>query len=257
MADAYAADGTRIAYRVRGEGTLTVLLLHAWGASGRYFEETIDNLDLSAERAVAIDLRGHGDSDKPDGPLSWELLAGDVLAVADAVGAGRFVAVGHSMGGKLAQYLPLLALDRIQGLVLVASPSAGKLPAPAFARAWVQLAGDGDALLHATVTPFLRREVSEEILQRFAHEAARIPRSYLERTLELITGASFVDRLGAMAIPALVLSSAADRLHTTERDLGASFPAARVEVIDAGPEIPMEEPFLFARALDRFLRELA
>jgi len=115
MANACAADGTKIAYRVRGQGAQTVLLLHAWGASGRYFDETIDNLDLSGDRAIAIDIRGHGDSGKPDSPLSWELLACDVLAVADAVGAERFVAVGHSMGGKLAQYLPLVAPDRVQG----------------------------------------------------------------------------------------------------------------------------------------------
>jgi|SRR6266487_3179794 len=106
------------------------------------------------------------------------------------------------------------------------------------------------------MTPFLRRDVAEEILRRFAREAARIPRSYLERTFELVSGTSFVDRLGAVTIPILVVSSAADQLHTTERDLIASFPRARVEVVDAGQEIPMEQPVMFARALDRFLREL-
>jgi len=123
-------------------------------------------------------------------------------------------------------------------------------------RAWLHHAGDGQALLDATVTPFLHREVAEEVLQRFAHEAARIPRLYLERTLELVSGTSFVDRLGAVTIPILVVSSAADQLHTTERDLISSFPRARVEVVDAGPEIPMEQAVMFARALDRFLREL-
>lgn len=257
MFHAEAPDGARIAYSVRGDGAQAVLFLHAWGASRCYFDETIDNLDLFAARAIAIDIRGHGDSDTPDTTLSWELLARDVLAVADAANAERFVAVGHSMGGKLAQYLPLVAHERVQGLVLVASPSAGRLPIPDFVQAWVRLAGDGQALLDATVTPFLRTSVAEDVLQRFAREAARIPRSYLERTMKLVRGTSFAERLGGVTIPVLIVSSAADPVHTTEREIVGSFPQARLEVIDAGPEIPMEQPVAFARVVDRFVREVA
>jgi non-heme chloroperoxidase len=253
MATAQAPDGTRIAYSVHGDGPLPVVLLHAWAASRRYFDETIDHLDRSAERAIAIDLRGHGDSDKPDGPLSWELLADDVLAVADAAGAERFVAVGHSLGGKLAQCLAVVEPARVQALVLVASPSAARLPIPPFARGWANLAGYGQALLDASVTPFLQSEVPQAVLQRFAHEAARIPQPYLQGTLDLLSETSFVDRLGAVTIPVLVVSSRADTLHTTEQDLIASFPHARIDVIDAGPDIPMEQPLILARTIDRFL----
>jgi len=46
------------------------------------------------------------------------------------------------------------------------------------------------------------------------------------------------------------------RRSTTERDIVASFPRARLEVIEAGTEIPMEQPVAFVRALERFLDEL-
>jgi pimeloyl-ACP methyl ester carboxylesterase len=131
------------------------------------------------------------------------LLAHDVLAVVDAVGATRFVAVGHSMGGKLAQYLPLLEPDCVQGLVLVASPSAGELATPDFVRGWVQHAGHGQALLDASVMPFLRNAVAEEVLQRFVREAAKIPRTYLERTMDLVSETSFIERLSSVSIPVL------------------------------------------------------
>jgi pimeloyl-ACP methyl ester carboxylesterase len=107
-----------------------VLFLHAWGASGNYFEETIDHLDPSAVRAITLDMRGHGDSSKADIELTWDLLGGDAFSVADDARAQSFVIVGHSMGGKLAQYLPLIEPSRVQALVLVASPSAGKLATP-------------------------------------------------------------------------------------------------------------------------------
>jgi pimeloyl-ACP methyl ester carboxylesterase len=160
------------------------------------------------------------------------------------------------MGGKLVQYLALAARERIRGLVLVASPSAGRLPIPAAARGWADLAGDGPGLLEATVRPFLRRPVPEAVLGRFARDAARIPRSYLEGTMALLSETSFADRLGAPEIPVLVASSAADALHPTARDLPASFPTARLEVFDAGSEIPMEQPAALARAIDRFLSDI-
>ena len=108
MPFARAPDGTRIAYRVRGSFPRTLIFIHAWGASGSYFDEAIDNLDLTSARAITVDLRGHGDSDKPDVELTWDLLARDVFAVADDARSRAFVVVGHSLGGKLSQYLPLV-----------------------------------------------------------------------------------------------------------------------------------------------------
>src|SRR2546430_17131841 len=88
-------------------------------------------------------------------------LAHDVFSVADDTGARQFVVVGHSMGGKLAQYLPLVDPARVEALVLVASPPAGGLPTPAFAREWVELAGNARALIDATILPFNRQPVPE------------------------------------------------------------------------------------------------
>lgn len=257
MALARAPDGTRIAYQARGTGARVLVFLHAWGVSGRYFDEAVDALDLSAVRAITLDLRGHGDSDKPDVELTWDLLAHDVFAVADDAGVSRFVAVGHSLGGKLSQYLPLVQPSRIDALVLVASPSAGTLATPDFVRAWVELAGDGEAMVEDSVQRFLRSPVPADVLRRVAHDAAKIPRGYLERTLDLVATSSFVDRLGDVRIPVLVVSTDDDPVHTTERNILSSFPQARMETMTSGPEIPLERPAEFAVVLERFLAELA
>ncbi len=256
MPFARAPDGSRIAYQLRGTGAHTLIFIHAWGASGSYFDEAIDNLDLSSARAITVDLRGHGDSDKPDVELTWDLLAGDVFAVADDAGLRAFIAVGHSLGGKLSQYLPLVEPERIQALVLVASPSAGTLDTPDFVRAWVELAGDGEALVEDSIKRFLRAPVPDGVLQRAARNAAKIPRIYLERTLELVETTSFTERLGAVDIPVLVVSTDDDPVHTTEQDILALFPRAQVETMTSGVEIPMEQPVEFARVIEKFLAEL-
>jgi pimeloyl-ACP methyl ester carboxylesterase len=250
-------DGVSIAYRAHGTGPKNLLFLHAWSASGSYFDETIASLDPTTMRAIALDLRGHGDSDKPDTELTWERLAQDVFAVADEAGADTFVAVGHSMGGKLAQYLPLVDPPRVQALVLVASPSAGELPTPTFVKEWVGLAGDPRAFVETTITPHLRRPVPEDVLKRFGENAARIPRAYLERTLNLVSSTSFIERLDSVRIPALVVSSAQDTIHPTESDIVTSLPNARQEFLDSGPEIPMELPAEFAHLIEEFVGDLS
>lgn len=176
-------DGVLVAYRARGTGSRNLVFLHAWGASGSYFDETIDRLDPTSLRAITLDLRGHGDSGKPNAELTWERLARDVFAVANDAAADAFVAVGHSLGGKLAQYLPLLEPTRVEGPVLVASPSAGELPLPTFVAGWVGVAGDAQAFLDMTILPYIRRSVPDDVLRRFGENAAKIPREYLERTI--------------------------------------------------------------------------
>jgi pimeloyl-ACP methyl ester carboxylesterase len=248
-------EGVSIAYETHGNGPKNLVFLHAWGASGNYFDELIENLDAGA-RAITIDLRGHGDSDKPDTELTWDRLARDVFDVADASNADAFVAVGHSMGGKLAQYLPLVDATRIQALVLVASPSAGELPTPDFVRAWVDLAGDAQAFIDQAVTPFIRRPVPEPVLRRLGENAAKIPRSYLERTLRLVSSTSFIERLATVSVPVLVVSSSEDPVHSTERDIVASLTNASLVTIDSGLEIPMECPEELARMIMEFVATL-
>ena len=90
-------DGIYISYRTLGAGPTTLLFMHGWAGSGAYFDETISHLDLTGLRAVTFDLRGHGDSDKPETGYSDERFARDAFAVADAAGGDEVVVIGFSM----------------------------------------------------------------------------------------------------------------------------------------------------------------
>jgi len=72
---------------------------------------------------VAFDHRGHGQG-LPTRRFKFSDCASDVLAVADALGIDRFVCVGYSMGGAIAQMAARLAPDRISGLVLGATSTS-------------------------------------------------------------------------------------------------------------------------------------
>ena len=99
---AISADGTRIAYEVCGSGP-SLLLVHGGGTSRLdwYQAGFVDRLRASFA-VITLDLRGHGESDAPIDPVDYsiDLLCRDLLAVADACGAGRFSLWGMSYGGK-------------------------------------------------------------------------------------------------------------------------------------------------------------
>ncbi len=75
---------------------------------------------------IRYDARGHGLSTLTDDleGYSWRRLASDQLALADALGVGRYIAGGASMGAGTALHAAVAAPDRIEGLVLVIPPTA-------------------------------------------------------------------------------------------------------------------------------------
>ena len=74
-------------------------------------------------RAVAVDLRGHGNSDVPsDGDYSVEACAGDVIRVLDALALDRIVLVGHSYGACVTTAVAARIPERVRQLILVDPP---------------------------------------------------------------------------------------------------------------------------------------
>ena len=112
-----------------GDGGRPVMLVHGFTADRGEVDGVLGLLADRGWHAVAPDLRGHGASDRPTdaGAYSLELMAGDVLALADELGWDRFALVGHSMGGAVAQLVALDHPERLTGLVL-ASTFHGPVP---------------------------------------------------------------------------------------------------------------------------------
>ena len=102
-----------------GAGDLAVVFVHAFGGNTTHWAAQLEHL-RQEERAVALDLRGHGFSQPPaDGDYRMESMAGDIDAVVNKIGLQKFILVGHSMGGSVAIAYAGLHPERVAGLVLV------------------------------------------------------------------------------------------------------------------------------------------
>ncbi|MEJ7582950.1 MAG: alpha/beta hydrolase [Acidimicrobiales bacterium] len=105
MAFTRGADGTRIHYDVWGQRQGEwLLLIQGLGADIRGWIAQRHALG-ARYRCIALDNRGVGRSDRPDGPYDLEVMAADAVAVLDAAGIASAHVMGASMGGILAQIL--------------------------------------------------------------------------------------------------------------------------------------------------------
>jgi pimeloyl-ACP methyl ester carboxylesterase len=118
------ANGVRLHYVRRGHGE-PVVLLHGW--PGFWYDWRRVVVPLAEEvDVIALDFRGFGDSDKPEGDpkelYTADRLAADVLALLDHLGVGRFVVAGHDTGAVVAQVLARTTPERVSALVLFNPP---------------------------------------------------------------------------------------------------------------------------------------
>lgn len=121
MPSAVAADGTRIYYDTFGNPDGEPLLLLMGLAVDRW-GWIRQRADLARRfRCIAIDNRGAGLSEKPDGPYDVFTMSGDALCVLDAEGIDSAHVMGFSLGGVMAQVLAVRSPDRIRSLVLAST----------------------------------------------------------------------------------------------------------------------------------------
>ena len=114
-------DGVRLACHVRGPADAPALvLLHGLGGQASTWD-TVGAEFARSHRVLAIDLRGHGDSDRP-GVYSFELMRDDVLGILDRLGLDRVNLLGHSMGGTVAYLIAEQEPGRIGRLILEDTP---------------------------------------------------------------------------------------------------------------------------------------
>ena len=97
-------SGVRVRVVERGEPTSPpVLLVHGWGCSAYVFRRNMPVLADAGYRAIAVDLKGHGLSDKPVAPDEYtiESLVEHLVDILDALRLERPALAGHSLGGSL------------------------------------------------------------------------------------------------------------------------------------------------------------
>ncbi len=281
-----AVDGPlELAVAEDGRGGRHLLLAHGFTGAKEDFTAHLGTFAAAGWHAVAPDLRGHGASDAPDdeGAYDLALLAGDLLALADALGWESFVLLGHSMGGMVAQVAALAAPERLEALILMDTGPGPVLVDRHLADLSVDVVRSGGmALLGEVVSSLpdgspLDTTAARRLRQTCASplggddfEAswaafgdaklhAASPAMYAAMVPAMLDQVDRSEALAGLVVPTLVLVGEHDALFLDDsRRLAAAVPDARLEIIGGAGHNPQHEaPEAWARVLLGFLADVA
>jgi pimeloyl-ACP methyl ester carboxylesterase len=165
-------DGSRIHYKSYGKGREALVFVHGWTCDMTFWNGQLPDFEKRT-RVIAIDLPGHGLSDKPELAYTMDLFARAVDAVMRDAGVERAVLVGHSMGTPVAREFYRKYPQKTLALVIVDGPLRAlgdkkmmeQFIAPLRGPNYKQQAAQFiDSMLGPEVTPSLRERIKTSML---------------------------------------------------------------------------------------------
>ena len=249
-------NGIDIYYETAGSGEALVLIsglgypLWQWHKMTPFLTEHF--------QVISFDNRGVGQTDKPAGPYSAQMLAEDTTGLLDALGIDNAIIMGHSMGGFIAQAMALDFSEKVSKLVLCSTNFGGPNHVPVSAEAMAVLSDViSDPLtrftngLQVSTAPGWA-DANPQIVQEWIEWRIANPIDMASYQAQMAIGlalipeeASFESKLSNISVPTLILFGAHDKVVPPENaKLLAKQLTKNTTVIipDAGHFFPMEMP---------------
>jgi 3-oxoadipate enol-lactonase len=255
-------NGIDINYRVEGpDGAPWVTMSNSLATTHRMWDAQTEAF-TKQYRVLRYDKRGHGDTDVPPGPYSFELLADDVLALLDALRITRTHFVGLSMGGMTGMTMALRKPEVLRTLILCDTTSKDPLGDPAL---WqqridaVNAGGSMEPLVESTVARFLTPDTVKN-RPRVADAVRTMVRTTPTRgyvaCCQAIAKLNLTHRLGEISIPTLVVVGADDPATTVEmaRTIHQGIAGSELVILKGAAHLSnLEQPDAFNEAVLGFL----
>jgi pimeloyl-ACP methyl ester carboxylesterase len=253
-----SVDDTRLYYEHEGTGP-PLVFVHGLGSSTRDWHEQVGPF-AEHYRVLRVDLRGHGRSDRPEGPYHMATFARDVAVVLRRLKAVPAHVVGLSMGGMVALQLAADAPRLVRSLVVVNSVADTRLQT--WQDVWFYLSRRvavqvlGMRRVGRLIARRLFVEPEQEALRReFVRRWAENDKQGYLWSVDAIMGWSVRDRLSTIPAPTLLVASEHDYTPVSEKNrIAAAMPRADLAVVEgARHALPVERPTAFNALVRDFL----
>jgi 3-oxoadipate enol-lactonase len=247
-----------LCYEVEGHGP-PLVLIHGLGSSGRDWELQVPAF-REQYQVLTFDLRGHGRSDKPPGPYSIPLFAGDTAELIQCLSLGPAPVVGISLGGMIGLQLAVSRPDLVRSLTVA---NAG----PEFVvrttrdrlqvlqrKLIVELLGM-EKMAQVLSKRLFPKPEQDDLRRQFVQRwSENDPRAYKD-AMRAIVGWSVTKQLPGVQNPTLVIAADQDYTPVSVKEaLAACLPNAELVVVhDSRHATPVERPEEFNQAVLDFL----
>ena len=255
-------NGVNINYRIDGpESAPWVTMSNSLATTHHMWDAQMQAL-TTQYRVLRYDKRGHGETDAPAGPYSFEILGDDVFALLAALNITRTHFIGLSMGGMTGMTMALKQPSVLRSLVLCDTASEDPLGDPAL---WQQridaitAGGSMEALVEATIGRFLAPATVQTRPQTADTVRHMVRTTSLQGYIaccQAIAKLDLTDRLPDIDVPTLVVVGAQDVATTVEmaRGIHQRIPGAELVVLEGAAHLSnIDQADAFNQAVLEFL----
>jgi pimeloyl-ACP methyl ester carboxylesterase len=259
FADAHLSTGVRLRYAEQGDpGGQPIIMLHGYTDSWFSFSRILPALAVDYH-IYALDLRGHGGSDRPAHGYMMTDFAADVVSFMDMLELPSATLVGHSMGSLIAQQVALTAPRRVSRLALLGA--ATNLHTPDL----LEFQQVVDALVDPVPAEFARefqvstiyRPIPDDFLNQAVAESQKLPAHVWRGALAGQLAVDYTTDLANIQVPVLLLRGDHDTVFPRDAQdaLAAGLARAVLRVYPGtGHAIHWEQPEQVVQDLKDFIR---
>jgi pimeloyl-ACP methyl ester carboxylesterase len=251
----FTSGGLQLAYddiQPAGGAAGTVFMVHGFATSRAENWRRLGwygAFERKGYRVVALDLRGHGESDKPHDPAAYggDVLVGDIVGLMDHLDLPRVELLGYSMGARLSLQTALAHPGRVNNLIVggIGDRMLKPPPVPASTMTMAQAmrADDPESITEKTMKGF-RLFADQQGEDRFALAALTEGRDGVPLT---------ADDLAGLRMPTLVVAGSRDEMAGDPQGLADAIPGAKSVTLPACDHFSAIPHALFKAAVFDFL----
>lgn len=253
----YSVNNINLFVKDEGYGEPTLIFLHFWGGSSKTWNGVTSLLN-SKYRCISYDSRGWGKSDKPETGYGIKSLASDTLALIQKLKLDNYILVGHSMGGKVSQYIAAQKPAGLKKLILVApSPSVSTvMPAEmldGMRSAYTSLEGINGTIDHVFKAGDVSPELREQLI---AGIQSNTDQSRLGWT-NIALPEDVSEGVEKISVPTLIIAGENDIVDPPQRleaEVKSLIPGSEMITIDSvGHLIMLQKPEKVAELIADFI----
>ena len=209
-------------------------------------------------RTIAVDLPGFGGSNTLAGPYDLDRFADALRALLESLATGPVIAVGHSMGAKVALRLAIAAPEMVRGLALVAPVPIGPAGFSEKGEAYLRATAGDPVRLRAWLAKTIADPPDEPTLDRLCAVAAKSRSEAVLESLQSWMHADLTEKAQGVAAPAVVIASSFDAPEAAHSKVAAHLSNASFVVVpDAAHYAILEKPETVATRIRDFVATLS
>ena len=256
------ATGVSLEYAEQGEksGT-TILFIHGYTDSWHSFEHVINRLPGNIH-AIAISLRGHGNSSKHNTSYNLPDFAADLAAFIKTKNLKNVILAGHSLGGLVVQQFELLYPQLTKAVIIMGSDASFKDNAgiPEFVSEINKLT---DPIPYEFAAAFQKstvyKPVAGEHMEMFIAETLKVPAHVWKSAATSLLTINFTKELTQVNKPCLIVWGDKDEICSKDDQLNLKVCIKNSKLIiyeGTGHGLHWEDPQRFVKDLLEFINQL-